>query len=97
MAHISVNARGVGPVRLDSDEGKAVMVDEPLGDGGAGAIEFRGPVGGFADEHDARIREAVEERGEFVSPLRRGKRLAMMTENPRDLALDGLATSLKRG
>ena len=66
MAHVTVNARRVRPVRLDSHEGKAVLADEPLGDGGAGTIEFRGPVGGFSDEHNARICEAVEEQGELV-------------------------------
>ena len=43
MPHIAINARGVRPVRLDGYEGKAVMADEPLGDGGAGTIEFRVP------------------------------------------------------
>jgi hypothetical protein len=97
MARISINARRVGPVRLDGDEGKAVMADEPLRDGGARTIEFRGPVSGFSDEHNARIGEAVEEQAELIRSLRRGKRLAMMTENPGDLTLDGLATSLKHG
>ena len=96
MAHISINARGVGPVRLDGDEIKAVMADKPLGDRGAGTIEFRGPVGGFSEEHNARICEAIEEQGELVRSLRCRKRLAMMTENPRDLALDGLATAFER-
>src|SRR5579872_613870 len=97
MPHIAVNARRVRPVRLDGDEGKAVMADEPFGDGGAGTIEFRGPVGGFSDEHNAGIGETVEEQGEFIRPLRRWKRLAMMTDNPRDLPLDDLATAFERG
>ena len=61
MAHISINARGIRPVRLDRDKGKAVTADEPFGNGGACAIEFRGSVGGFSEEHDARIPEAIKE------------------------------------
>jgi NTP pyrophosphatase (non-canonical NTP hydrolase) len=54
-------------------------------------------VGGFSDEHNAGIGETVEEQGEFIRPLRRWKRLAMMTENLGDLAADRLATAFKRG
>ena len=97
MAHISVNARGVGPVRLDRHEGNAVMADEPFGDGGARAIELRGPMGGFSQEHNARISEAIEEGSELVAPLWRRKPLAVITENLGYLAADGLATSFKCG
>jgi hypothetical protein len=72
------------------------MADKPLGDGGAGTIEFRGPVGGFSEEHNARIRKAIKEGGKFIRSLRRWKRLAMMPKNPRGLSLDSLATTFER-
>ena len=95
-ANISVNARGVGPVRLDGDEGEAVLADKPLGDGGACAIEFRGPVGGFSEEHNAGLSEPIKEQGKLIRSLGRGKPLAMMTDNLGDLATNSLATAFKR-
>ena len=97
MAHISVNARGVGPVRLDGDEGKAMMADEPLSYRGACAIKFRGPVGGFSEEHNARISEPIKEQGKLIRSLWRGKRFGMITENLGYLAADGLTTAFKCG
>ncbi len=53
-------------------------------------------MGGFSEEHNARIREAIKEGGELIRSLWRGKRLAMMAENLRDLPLDSLATAFER-
>lgn len=35
-----VDLAGVGPVGFDGDAGEAVVCDEALGDGAAGAVEF---------------------------------------------------------
>ena len=73
-----------------------MVADQPLGYGGAGTIELRRPVGGFSDEHNAGIGEAIEEQSEFFRPLWRWKRLAMTANNARGLSLDNLASIFER-
>ena len=59
---VVVDARGVGPVGLDRDELEAAPLDELLRDAGAHPIELARPVGRLAEQHDARVADALEER-----------------------------------
>ena len=61
VAHVAVDGGGVRPVRLDGDDGEAVLLDQPAGDRGAGAVEFRRAVARLAEQHDAAVGEAVEQ------------------------------------
>ena len=62
MAHIGVDAGGVGPIGFDRDDGEAVPLDEPAGDRGPGAVEFRGAVARLAEQHHLGVGKAVEQR-----------------------------------
>jgi hypothetical protein len=73
MAHIAIGCGGIGPVRLDSDDRKAVRLNEPLGDGSAGAIELGRPVARLTQQDDTALGEAVEEFPECpIIDLRKG-------------------------
>jgi hypothetical protein len=63
-AHIAVEDGGVRPVGLDRHDAEAVLLDQPPGDGGAGAVEFRGAMAGLAQQHHPRLAEPVEGGGE---------------------------------
>lgn len=52
MPHVAIDGLGVGPVGLDGDDVEAVVGDEVFCQLGAGGVEFRGAVGGVADEDD---------------------------------------------
>ena len=51
---------GIRPVGLYGHDVEAVLLDQPLGDGGAGSIEIAGAMTGFTDHHDSRIGIAIE-------------------------------------
>lgn len=61
---MAVDARGIGPVRLDRDDGEPVLFDQPPGDCGAGPIELGSAVAGLTDQHDPRVGVALEGVGE---------------------------------
>jgi len=63
-ANDSVDRGGVGPIRFRRDDAESVPLDQPPGDRGASAIEFRRAVAGLPQQHDARVREAIEHRAE---------------------------------
>jgi hypothetical protein len=65
VANDSVDGGGVGPVCLRGDDCEAVPLDKPPGDCGTGAIKFGCAVAGFAQQHHARVREAIEHGAEF--------------------------------
>ena len=89
MAHVGVDARRVGPIGLDRDDREAVPLDQAARDRRAGAIEFGGAVGRFAEQHHLGVGEAVEESAEILGALGRGHRLAK--------ALDGLRGFMSPG
>ena len=66
MAHVVVDAGGVGPVGLDRDDGEAVPLDQPPGDRRARAVELRGAVRRLAEQHHLGVGVAVEQRREGV-------------------------------
>ena len=63
MAHIAIDAGRVRPVGLHGHDGEAVPLDQPPGDRGAGAIEFRRAVRRLAEHDDARVRAALSMSG----------------------------------
>src|SRR5829696_6980290 len=83
MAHIGVYAGGVRPVGFDRDDGEAVPLDEPAGDRGAGAVEFRAAVARLAEQHHLGVGEAVEYGAERLGIEDRRKRLAMAADGAR--------------
>ena len=61
-AHVAVDAVGVGPIGLDRDGREAFLLDEPLRDLGALAVELVRAVGRLAEQHEARVADQVHER-----------------------------------
>ena len=61
MAHVVVDARGVGPVGLDRDEVEAAPHDELLRDARAHPVELGRPVRRLAEQDDARVADALEQ------------------------------------
>ena len=64
VAHVVVNAGGVGPIGLDSDDVEAFALDERLGDPRAHPIELGGPVRRLSEEHDAGVADSIHQRVE---------------------------------
>ena len=62
MADIAVDARRVGPIRLDRDDVEAVRCDQLLRDRGARPVEFGSAVRRLAEQHDFGVAEPVEKR-----------------------------------
>jgi hypothetical protein len=73
MSDIGVNPGGVGPIGLDGDNRKSMLLDQPPGDRRSSSIEFRRPVSGFAEQDNIRIGEAIEMAAEFFGQFRRGQ------------------------
>jgi hypothetical protein len=68
-----VHRRGVGPVGLDGDEAESVLLDQAPRDRRPGAIELARAVAGLAQQHDARVGEAIERTGEgWIVYVRQG-------------------------
>ena len=80
MARIIVDPRGVGPISLDRDDRKPLMLDQAARDRRPRTVEFRRAVGRFAKQHDARVGEAIEAGAELFSAIRIGQRLGMMAQ-----------------
>ena len=76
MAHIAVGCGGIGPVRLDGNNGEAMLLDQPFGDGRAGAIELVCAVAGLAQQDDAALGEAMRSTYERVRAGRNGVAVA---------------------
>src|SRR5262249_11920612 len=55
LAHITVDSRGVRPVRLDGNDGDAVMRDQVPGNGRTRLIELRGTGACLPKERDAPV------------------------------------------
>jgi hypothetical protein len=85
MAHIGVDAGGVGPIGFHRDDGEAVPFDEPAGDRSPGAVEFRGAVARLAEQHHLGVGKAVEHGAERVGIEDRRERLAMAADGARRL------------
>ena len=64
--YIPVQFSGIGPVSFNGDNPETVLGNKSLGDGGTGAIEFRGPVRGLAQKDNPRIGETVCRFGQRV-------------------------------
>ena len=94
MAHVSVDARRIGPIGLDRDDGEAVLLDQAPRDRGAGAIEFRGAVGRLAEEHHLGIGEAIEHRAERFILADRRQRLSVLAHEIDSLADRGFVLVL---
>ena len=61
VADIAVDRRRIGPVRLDSHDGEAVMLDQMTRNRGTGAIEFSRAVARFTEQHHTPIGPAIEQ------------------------------------
>ena len=70
VAHVAVDACGVGPIRLDRDDIEPVLFNQAARDRRAGSVELRRAMSGFPEEDDLRIREAVETRAELLRVIR---------------------------
>ena len=57
---ITINPRGIRPIRFHCDDVETVIADQKPRNGGAGPIEFAGAVGRFAQQHQAGIAIAGE-------------------------------------
>lgn len=88
VAHIGIDARCIRPVRLDGDDGKAVLFDQALRDRGTGTIKFRRTVGGFAEEHHLGVCKAVEHGAEGLFIGNRRQSFPMLAHEI-DRLLDG--------
>ena len=88
VAHIGIDARRIGPIGFDGDDGKAVLLDQALRDGGTGAVEFRSAVRGLAQEHDFGVGKAVEQGAEglFIGGRRQKQLLVRFDPRPDPLA-----------
>jgi len=60
-ADIAVHSICIGPISLDSDRSKAVLLDEPFRDECALAVELVRAVRGLTQEHDAGIADAAKQ------------------------------------
>ena len=67
-AHIAVDMPGIWPVGFDRHHVEAVLLDQALGNGGAGSIKIMGAMAGLADQDHPRIPIAIEQ-------LTKGRRL----------------------
>ena len=65
MPHVVIDARRVRPVPFDRDERESFAFDQLAGDSRAHAVELRGAMRGFADQHDARVTDALQQRREI--------------------------------
>src|ERR1043166_7453213 len=72
---MTVDAGGIGPIGFHRHDVEAMPLDQAARDGGPGAIELGGAMGGFAQQHHARFTEAVE-GGAELGMLRRRPPLA---------------------
>ena len=66
MPHVLIDARGIGPVGLDRNQREAAAHDELAGNARAHAVELRGPVRRLAEQHHARVADALQQRVEVV-------------------------------
>ncbi len=57
-----IDPRSIGPVALDGDKRKAFLSDQRARDALAHAVELRCAVCGFAQQHDTRIANALQQR-----------------------------------
>src|SRR5919106_2477740 len=72
-SHVAVDAVRVGPIGFDRDRREAFLLDQPLGDLGALAVELVRAVRRLAEQREARIADQVHER--VVVPRSAGQRL----------------------
>ena len=70
VADIAVDPRRIGPVSLDRDDGKAMMLDQPARDRRTRGVEFGGAMRRLAQQHDLRVAEAVEKFAERLPAVR---------------------------
>ncbi len=64
MTDIAVDARRIGPIRLDRDDVEPVRGDQPFRDRGARPVEFGGAVRRLAEQHHPGVAEPVEKGAE---------------------------------
>ena len=82
VPHITIDRRCIRPVGLDGNDREAVFLDQAPRDRGARTVKFRGAMARLAEQHDARMREPVEQAAErWIVELRQ--------------ALGGLAQQLR--
>ncbi len=60
--HVLIDAGGIRPIGLDRHEANAAALDQGFRDLGPDAIELRGAVRGFADQHRAHVTDAFDNR-----------------------------------
>src|SRR3954454_11724957 len=60
MAYVAVDGSRIGPVRLNGDNGEAVLLDQPTRNCSTSAVELGGAVAGLAQQHDPAVTKAVE-------------------------------------
>ncbi len=61
-SHVAIDAIGVGPVGFDRHGRKSLLDNQPASDERALSIEFVRAVRRFAEEHDTRISDALDQR-----------------------------------
>jgi hypothetical protein len=76
MAHVTIDPRGVGPIRLDRDDVEPMPFDQAASDRRAGSIELRRAMSRLPEEDDLGVREAVEIRAKLLHIIRGWQGLA---------------------
>ncbi len=94
VAHPAVELRRVRPVRLQGHDVEAVPLDQPAGDGSAGAVELARAVRRLAEQHHARSPEAVERGAERLDVVQRRQRLGRGGDQPRQVRVSVLPSAL---
>ena len=78
-AHVAMDTRGIWPIRLNRDHGKAFFSDEPFRDCRALGVKFVRAVRCFAQQHDPRVADQFQQR--LVIFRAAGKRLRDPADN----------------
>jgi hypothetical protein len=60
--NVTMNPKGIGPIRLDRERAETVFLDQPLGQLRADFVKFMRPMRGFADQNNLMITCRLEER-----------------------------------
>ena len=86
MADEAVDGGGIRPIRLDRDDGEAVVLDEVPSDGGTRLVEFAGAVARLPQQQHPAIREPIEQAAE-CRIVERGQRLCRFGDHLRQRLL----------
>jgi hypothetical protein len=70
VADVAVDACGVGPIRLDSDDIESMLFNQAARDRRSGLVEFRSAMARLPEKDNLRIRKTIEICAKFVDLVR---------------------------